>query len=68
MSCSKCKLNQDAIATIIADWEDGELTKCDCECEDCPLVVVSSIYGETLCTTLTNLSQILCEEKSNGSN
>lgn len=59
----KNKLNQDQIAMLLADWHDGEYTKCDCECVNCPLDKTSSNYGVSLCLVLGNISEDLCEEE-----
>ena len=60
----KNKFNQDTIAMIIADWEHGEWTKCDCLCKQCPLTkeLPIGLVGTkklSICNMLTEMSVIL---------
>lgn len=62
----KNKIDQDQMAMLIADWEDGELTTCrDITCENCPLnkkVKVTSAYRfQTMCSILVEMSIRLSE-------
>lgn len=60
----KNKINQDTVAMIIADWEHGEWTECDCECKNCPLIKelpinLIGLKKLTICNALTEMSVLL---------
>lgn len=64
MCKEKNKFDQDMIAMIIADWEHGEWTECDCLCEQCPLIkeIPIALVGFkkiSICNMLTEMSVLL---------